>query len=296
MIESGVYPAAVTPFDPTDRIDLASLARLLAFFEAAGCRGAVLAGTNGEGPSLSAVEKRDLVREANSLRGNLDLILGIATPSLDEAKWLVRRAAEFEAIAVLVMPPGYFRNVRAAGIRDWFLRLMDVSPVPLLAYNFPKMTGISLEPKSVESLAAHERFAGIKDSSGVRENLSAYRQAVPEGKALFVGDERLLLEALKAGWTGTISGAANVVPDWLSEVCRLWKAGDADGAEAKFDLLLPALEAVRGLPQPTGNKALLHRRGVLASRAPRLPLLPLADEEIVPVETILLERLGLRIA
>lgn len=295
MIEPGVYPASVTPFDTSGRIDAAGVARLLAHFEAAGCRGVVLAGTNGEGPSLSAVEKRDLVREAQPLRGGLELVLGIATPSLDEAVWLAKRAAEFGAIGVLVMPPGYFRMVEAEGIRAWFLRLMDASPLPVIAYNFPRMTGITLDADLLASLASHQRFAGVKDSSGERDNLGAYRRAIPQGKLLFVGDERLLLEALRAGWTGTISGAANVVPVWLAEVVRLWHAADPEGAEAKFDLVLPAIEAIRGLPQPAGNKALLHRLGLLDGREPRLPLVALSDDALVGAFDVLQDRLGIRL-
>src|SRR5688572_23691682 len=99
MLKPGVYPAAVTPFDEKGRVDMAGMARLLAWFEANGCVGAVLAGTNGEGPSLSATEKRDLIQHAVPLRGKLDLVLGIATPSLDEAIWLTRRAEEAGAVA-----------------------------------------------------------------------------------------------------------------------------------------------------------------------------------------------------
>jgi len=293
LIEPGVYPASVTPFDSSGRIDTAGVARLLAHFEAAGCSGVVLAGTNGEGPSLSAVEKRDLVREAQAVRGGLDLILGIATSSLDEAVWLSKRAAEFGAIAVLVMPPGYFRTVEMEGIRAWFLRLMDSSPLPVIVYNFPKMTGITLDADLLASLVPHQRFAGVKDSSGDRVNLDAYRKAVPHGKVLFVGDERLLFEALKAGWTGTISGAANVVPNWLAEVVRLWLAADSEGSEAKFHLVLPAIEVIRGLPQPVGNKALLHRLGVLDSREPRLPLSALTDDALAGAIGVLRDRLGL---
>src|SRR5438270_11988307 len=113
VLKSGVYPAAVTPFDAKGRVDMVSVAKLLAWFEAGGCAGAVLAGTNGEGPSLSPVEKRDLLRDAKRSipsppapsppegRGGLDLILGIATSSSDEALWLCKQATALGATAAL---------------------------------------------------------------------------------------------------------------------------------------------------------------------------------------------------
>lgn len=274
MLESGVYPAAVTPMDANGAVDEPSVARLLAYFEAAGCKGVVLAGTNGEGPSLSAYEKRDLLRLANTCKGSLELVLGIATPSLDEARWSCEQAAKNGAVATLVMPPSYFRTATEGGIMEWFVALADASPVPVLAYNFPKMTGFTMSAAFVAELAQHPNIAGFKDSSGEAENLAAYSAAVfyrppeppaPRTKRLFVGDETLLLDALTKGWTGTISGAANCVPQWLSQIV-------ADRDETKFQIALPVIKAIRSQPQPATNKAVLYALGVISTPHPRLPL------------------------
>jgi 4-hydroxy-tetrahydrodipicolinate synthase len=284
----GVYPAAVTGFDAKGRVDLLANARLHAWFEAAGCAGVVLAGTNGEGPSLSAVEKRDMLRGV--VPGKLQTVLGVATSSSDEAVWLCKRAAEFGATATLVMPPSYFREATEDGIARWFLELMDRSPIAVLVYNFPKRTGIAISADLLGRLAEHDRFGGAKDSSGERENLSGYRRVTD--KPLFVGDETLLMEALQEGWTGTISGASNVVPDWISTIVREWHEGERESAETKFQLLLPVIRALRSQAQPGLNKALLHRLGVLPDPALRLPLTQNACT--AEVELLMRERLGVR--
>jgi 4-hydroxy-tetrahydrodipicolinate synthase len=270
----GVYPAAVTPLNERGELDLPGVARLLAWFASNGCRGAVIAGTNGEGPSLSAPEKRDLIRTAVSAGRpiGLEIVLGVATGSLDEAIWLCRQAGDAGAEAALVMPPGYFREATDGGIRDWFLRVLDASPVPVLAYNFPKRAGVALSPELLGSLSSHERFLGAKDSSGEVVNLVACRQAVTD-KLLYVGDETLLFQALEAGWTGTISGAANVLPRWLADIVAKYP-DDPEGAAAKFDFVLPAIRALRSVPQPATNKAVLQKWGVLSSSMVKLPLLP----------------------
>jgi len=264
MLEPGVYPAAVTPMAADGSIDEPSVARLLAYFEATGCKGVVLAGTNGEGPSLSAFEKRDLLRLASTCCGKLTLVLGIATPSLDEARWSCSQAAKNGAAAVLVMPPSYFRTATEEGIAEWFETLADESTTPVLAYNFPKMTGFTMSAAFVERLARHSNIVGFKDSSGEAANLADYRGAAKD-KALFVGDETLLLEALTKGWTGTISGAANCIPQWLSQI-----ASTSD--ETKFQLALPVVKAIRSQPQPATNKAVLHALGIIDTPYPRLPL------------------------
>lgn len=258
------------------KVDAISMARLLAHFEAKGCSGVVLAGTNGEGPSLAAVEKRDLVREMVPLAGSLKVILGIATPSLEEAIWSSRSARKGGAVATLLMAPGYFREASEAGVEGWFRRVLDEGDCPTLVYNFPSRTGITLAPEMVARLADHPNFIGLKDSSGSIDNLAAYRAALP-GKLLFVGDETILLKALAAGWTGTISGAANVVPLWLSQIVSEWST-NRESAEAKFELLLPVLKAIRSNPQPAANKAMVHRLGISANATPRLPLFGLNEE------------------
>lgn len=258
-----MYPAAVPPFTESGEIDYVSLLKLLSWFKANECSGVVLAGTNGEGPSLSAVEKRDLVREAVRLT-DLPIILGIATPSLEEAVWLSEQARKAGAVGVLVMPPAYFREVPEANIHLWFEALAKRTSSPILLYNFPKRTGITLSAELVAELAKVDNIVGLKDSSGEKGNLESYRQAFPSG-SLFVGDERLIPESLAQGWSGSISGAANVLPLWLSRAVQ-------PGGSAARALIADILDQVRASGQPMAHKAILKSLGVIGSDVVRLPL------------------------
>ncbi len=273
-------------------IDYVSFARLLAWFTAAGCKGVVLAGTNGEGPSLSAPEKRNLIEAAQKLGYPLDLILGIASSSLDEAKWLCKQASAFGGSAALVMPPAYFKIATETGIRDWYFALLDASPVPLLVYNFPKMTGFTFSAELMGELAQHPNMAGLKDSSGEPANLASYRAVTTDRHVLFVGDETLLADALRSGWTGTISGASNVVAQWLVQIVAEWP-NQRESAETKFEMLRPVLASVRQHLQPASHKAMLHAWDVLATPMPRLPLQPATPESVADLWAILEERLGI---
>ncbi len=293
MIQPGVYPASATPFTEKGRIDRNGVARLLSFFEASGCQGVVLAGTNGEGPSLSAVEKRDLIQMAQPVKGSLDLILGVATPSLDEAIWLCKRAGEFGAAAVLLMPPYYFKSATEQAIVEWYLEVLEKSPVPIIAYNFPKASGITFRGEMLEPLSQHVNFAGCKDSSGHEPNLVEFRQAIQSSnQVLFVGDETLLLPALKAGWSGTISGAANVIARFLSAIVRDWFEGNRDSAEEKFKLALPAIQALRNSTQPAMNKACMASLGLLERSDVRLPLVSESESGALKILAIVEESVG----
>ena len=273
-----VYPASVTPFDGQGKVDPAGVIKLLAWFRAAECHGVVVAGTNGEGPSLSAVEKRDLVRLAVDLGGDLRVILGVASASLTEAVWLSKQAAKAGSEAILVMPPAYFTEASQDGIARWFEALAEDGDSPILVYNFPKRTGVRFEIETIARLAENPKVVGFKDSSGEAGNLAAYK-AVSRGKRLLVGDETLLMEALRHGWSGTISGATNVIPSWIVQVVRDFNERP-ESSEAKFQLILEAIRALRSLPQPVGNKAMLRRMKVLSSDSVRLPLLDLAAADL----------------
>ncbi|MCC7436103.1 MAG: dihydrodipicolinate synthase family protein [Methanoregulaceae archaeon] len=264
-----VLPASITPFNERGRIDELSVAKLLAHFESTGCDGVVLGGTNGEGPSLSAVEKRDLLEIASGVSGTLKLILGTNSSSIDENIWLSKQAARFGAMAMLVMPPSYFREASQDGIVAWFRMLLDASPVPIIAYHFPKRTGVPLLPEMMAQLADHPNLLGLKDGSG-EETHAAYRAVLPSHR-LFVGDERQLLKALLAGWTGTISGVANCLSRELVAVLRDWPS-ERESAETKFALLLPEIERMRAMSQPMAHKRFLAERGIIARDDVRLPL------------------------
>ena len=269
MISGGVWPAAVTPMTPEGAIDWPGLARLLAHFEAEGCAGVVLAGTNGEGPSLSAIEKRDLLREAQAMKGGLGVILGLATCSLSEAQWLASQAGKWGADGLLALPPFFFRSASEAGIEAWLLAVMDEASCPVLVYENPGACGVSLSTECLARLAQHPMCGGLKDSSGATHRLDELRQIF--SGSLFVGNETLLPLVRAAGWSGSISGCANAIPRWIVES---WQD------DVKHTLALPAIQALKAAPQPALNKALLHRTGVLPHPTVRLPLTPTDPEHI----------------
>jgi 4-hydroxy-tetrahydrodipicolinate synthase len=269
-----LLPAAVTPLLPSGDLDLPALPRLRSWFDVAGCDGWVIAGTNGEGPSLSFYEKRELFSAAIDLGKSrwsdgalFRTILGISAPAVEDAIASVRMATKAGADGVLLMAPNYFREARWEAVCEWFAKVLQSAEIPVVLYNFPQRTGFDLPAERLAPLQQFDSFAGLKDSSGNAGNLLAYRDALP-GKELFVGDERLLPQALKAGWSGSISGVANSIPAWL-------RAGMSD--PVKWEMVLPVIERLRASPQPATHKALLHRVGTLPHPAMKLPLVAVDD-------------------
>jgi 4-hydroxy-tetrahydrodipicolinate synthase len=275
-LPNGVLPASVTPFLPDGSIDLAGVARLIAWFQSHGSDGIVLAGTNGECASLSAIEKRDLVKAVVPVAGEIPIVLGVATSSLEEAVWSLETARKAGAAAGLVMPPAFFREATEEGMALWFERLVARTELPVLLYNFPQRSGFAFSPDLVHRLCNLDGVAGLKDSSGNQANIESFAQA-GRGKKLYLGDETLLAQGLEAGWSGAISGASNILAGWLSIIVRDWTV-DQESSATKLAYIGPALAALRTKPQPQINKWLLRRLGVIDSADPRLPLVVLDDE------------------
>lgn len=281
-LPSGVYPASVTPMTQEGKVDYASLVRLLAWFKQSGCAGVVVGGSNGEGPLLSAVEKRDLAREA--ARHGIPVIAGLATSSLEEAVWLGQQAHRAGCAAGLVMPPTFGAS-DLEGVAQWFEALATRSPLPVIVYHHPAMTRVEFTLPLLQRLLDHPNVVGLKTSSGRVEEL-AWRPDLPPGKVCLVGDEALLHASLAQGWQGTISGAANVLAPWLVRLCQ-------DNDPALDKLIQPLVQLIRRSPQPSTHKAVLHAEGLLSTPLPRLPLLPADGTE---VREAIRERLGAVVA
>jgi 4-hydroxy-tetrahydrodipicolinate synthase len=267
---SGAFTALVTPFNATGEVDFPGLARLLAWHEASGMDGVVVAGTNGEGPSLSSVEKRDTLRFAVEHAGKLKVILGAGTCSITEAIWLSQQAQKAGAIASLMLPPFYF-NATDRGLLAWFTQLLSNCDLPCVVYNFPKTTGITISPALLESLFAFDHCVGIKDSSGDLAQLNAYLSvASGHNRSVLVGDERLLLHSLSSGGSGTISGLANTFPVLVSRQVR-------ERSDVLQSVMNQAVENVKKHPQPAVHKAILSHRGLPAGQV-RAPLEPISED------------------
>lgn len=277
---SGAFTALITPFDEDGKIDFLGIAKLLAWHESQGMTGVVMAGTNGEGPSLSSKEKFELIGFTTQNAGRLHVIAGLGTCSISEAIWLTKRAKEAGAIASLALSPFYFRNASENGVYQWFKTLLDSSDLPCIFYNFPKMTGFTLSPNLMEKLLEHRHSAGIKDSSGDQDIFDQYLKISKEmKKSFFVGDERLLLKNLTSGGSGTISGLANSFPNLIARQIN-------ERSEVLQMAIDQASENIKCHPQPAVHKYILNQRKLPGGNL-RPPLEPLNHQQTQQVDRFL---------
>ena len=276
----GVCTAMVTPFDEQGELNLAALDPFLEFQCSAGIEGVVVAGTNGEGPSLSVEERKSLLEAVIARRRNLIVIAGTGAASVKDAVDLIRHAGEAGADGALVLPPFYFKNPSATGIANYYRQIMDASAIPVLLYSIPQQTAVPITDEILDLVCAHPRFGGLKDSAGdwdrTRSLVDQYRD-----RAVFPGSDLLLSRVTAAGAVGNISGTANGFPELVVGVARAVRNGGNGAAEQ--DVLNRAIGMIQKYPLIATNKSILARRGLprMRVRPPLVDLMPQQEESLL---------------
>ncbi|MBK5188072.1 MAG: dihydrodipicolinate synthase family protein, partial [Gemmatimonadaceae bacterium] len=224
---TGIFGPVVTTFEEQSG-ELASgafRANIKAHL-AAGLAGVLVAGSTGEAALLDEDERLRLTELARPLvPDDRWLFTGTGAESTRECVRRTKDAAERGADAVLVVPPHYYG---AAMTEDalWahYSRVADESPVPVMLYNIPKYTHLTLAPKLVLALAEHPNIFGIKDSSGDLAQLRAYLEAQSDRFTVLTGHAGTLLDALGYGARGGVLAvalfAAPLVFDLMDAIAR----------------------------------------------------------------------------
>lgn len=277
---AGIFPPITTPFQgPIGPIATQRFQHNVTHLLAEGVAGLVVSGSTGEAPLLDAEEQRQLVELARDvMKDGAWLIAGTGGESTLETVKLSLAAAEAGADAILVRPPSYYSAAMSpASLAVHFLSVADASPVPMLIYNIPKYTHLSLAPSLLRQLASHERIIGVKDSSGDPKSVAAYREAVPDW-AVLVGGASLLLTALELGCQGGIVGVACYAPSLCVTLVREFANGNRAAASALQDRITPLDKEIVGKLGPAGVKAAMDAVGLYGGPV-RAPLADLSNAD-----------------
>jgi 4-hydroxy-2-oxoglutarate aldolase len=291
-ILQGVYPPVLTPFRggevAHDRL-AANLVRLNAHPLA----GYVVLGSTGEFPLLTEGEKERVIATAREhTPAARRLVAGTGGESTDACIRLTKRATQLGANAAIVITPSYFKSMmKPAALIRHYRAIADVSPVPIVLYNFPANTGINLEPDTVARLAEHPNIHGIKDSSGNVPQAAETVRLTPKTFQVFVGSPIAFLPALVVGAAGGILAVANVAPAECCEVWRLAQLGQWAEARDVALRLGPLATGISGRYGIGGLKAALDLVGGYGG-PPRAPL-PMPDADGVADIREILATVGL---
>ncbi|HEY0873362.1 MAG TPA: dihydrodipicolinate synthase family protein [Vicinamibacterales bacterium] len=277
---SGVYPPIATPFDDGGDVDPRAVRTNVSRVIERGVRGIVVLGSNGEAPLLDERESDVAIAAAREATPPDRLLLaGTGRESTRAAIDASRRAADLGADAVLVRTPSYYKpSMTADALVAHYTALADAIPIPVLLYNYPAVTGLTLTADMVGRLATHPNIIGIKETSTDAARLAAFVDVTRgEQFEVLAGSAPGFYAALCLGATGAILAAACVAPRACVALYEAFRRGSHDEARELQRRMLPVANAVTSGYGVAGLKAALDLTGYVGG-PPRSPLRPITDE------------------
>lgn len=285
----GIFAPLSTPFaNGGQNIAFDALKQNISAYNKTELAGYVVCGSTGEANFLSWRETEELFSAvANSRASEKQLIAGTGIDSLAETIERSRRAAELGYQAVLVRTPHYYKPLMThAALLEYYSRVADASPIPVLIYSIPQYTGVEVKPETAARLAEHPNLAGIKESSGKLDNVRAIIGAVPKTFQVLVGSAAIIAPSLQLGAAGGILGLADILPQECAALFEFAQSGETKIAEQLQAQIEPISKVCVSELGPAGVKYAMDCLGMHGGD-PRLPLLPLTDDQKQSVERVL---------
>ena len=276
--------AIATAFGADDQVDLEATARIARHVVDTGSDGVVVSGTTGEAPTTTVPEDGEIlaaVREAVGDRAAV--IAGVGTNSTAHSVEIAEQAARIGADGLLVVTP-YYNKPSQTGILKHFRTVASVSDIPVMLYDVPGRTGSSIGLDVYREAIEIESVVAVKDATG---NPAHAARLVDLGYEVYCGDDALTLGYLAYGAVGLVSVVAHAAGQPLRTMIEAFVAGEHAAALAVHTRLLPAFDAIMGVPNygATTAKAALQLQGVLTDRRVRQPLEQLDDAEVEALRT-----------
>ena len=250
----GAATALVTPLNENG-IDYVQLKKLIDWQIEEGIDALVIAGTTGEGSTLSDAEHRELFREAiKMIDGRVPAIAGTGSNDTAYAIDLTKYACELGYDAMLVVTP-YYNKATQKGLIEMFTAIADASTKPLILYNVPSRTGVDIAPSTYAALADHPMIGAIKEASGNLSKVAETAHLVGDKLDIYSGNDDQIVPILSLGGAGVISVLSNPMPKETSRMCHDFFEGNIEAArKAQLDLI-PLINALFSEVNPIPAKA-----------------------------------------
>ncbi|MBO4413083.1 MAG: 4-hydroxy-tetrahydrodipicolinate synthase [Clostridia bacterium] len=266
----GAATALITPFSG-DGIDYDALGKLIDWQIEKGIDGLVIAGTTGEGSTLTDEEHRQVLSfSAERAAGRVPMIAGTGSNDTAYAIDLTKAACSYGYDAMLIVTP-YYNKATQNGLVKMFETIADASDKPLILYNVPSRTGVNIEPNTYLKLASHPNIRGIKEAGGNISKIVETASLVGDKLDIYSGNDDQIVPILSMGGSGVISVLSNLMPYETSKICHDFFDGKIrESAESQMKYL-PLINALFCEVNPIPVKAAMAKMG-FGENSLRLPL------------------------
>ncbi|MBR5536334.1 MAG: 4-hydroxy-tetrahydrodipicolinate synthase [Clostridia bacterium] len=225
----GSATAMITPFDRAGELDLQTLGLQIERQIEAGTAALAMCATTGECATIRDGEwERILDHTLQRVCGRVPVLAGVGRNDTRRTVLLCKRAKSLGAQGTLAVTP-YYNKTTQRGLIRHYETAADAADLPMILYNVPSRTGMSIAAETYAELAAHPNIVGTKEASGDFSLLLKIRALCPEEFFLYSGNDDHIIPILALGGVGVISTMANVIPAQTQRICDLWKS-DREGA------------------------------------------------------------------
>lgn len=273
---TGAATAIITPFK-NGEIDYESYERLVEWQIESGISAIVVAGTTGEGSTLTDKEHKDIIKfTVDKVNGRVPVIAGTGSNDTAYAIELTKFACEAGADAMLVVSP-YYNKATQKGLIASFSAIADASTKPIILYNVPSRTGCNILPETAAVLAEHPNIVGIKEASGNLSQIAKLAHLTKGKLDIYSGNDDQIVPVMSLGGKGVISVLSNLMPKETDDICKNYLNGDLEKAlDAQLELL-PLVDALFSEVNPIPVKAAMAAMG-FGENSLRLPLTPMEEK------------------
>lgn len=278
----GVFTALITPFK-NQKVDFASLEKLIDQQVKGDVDGFVINGTTAESPTLKTAEREEIFKFIKNKVGSQKiLIFGTGSNDTEKTVQDSLRAQELGADALLVVVP-YYNKPPQRGLVAHFSKIATAVELPILLYNVPGRTVASLSADSIAELSRVKNIVGIKEATGDIQFLKEIKKKSAEQFIFLSGDDGTYVEFLKAGGHGVISVTSHVFPKAMKKWSEQVALGQSELALADFEKYKKITELLFCEANPIPVKAALQMLNIIEKDELRLPLVKLEDKWRKPI-------------
>jgi 4-hydroxy-tetrahydrodipicolinate synthase len=271
----GIATAMVTPFGEDGSVDVMEAARIAEWLVERGNDGLVVAGTTGEGQTLTVDERMALFKAVKSAVGDQATVIGnCGTNDTHTSVAFVHEVAAEGVDAILAVVP-YYNKPTQEGMLAHFGAIAQACELPIIIYNIPSRTGVNMLPETLLELAKrHKNIRGVKESSGDLSQFTDILRERPNDFVFYCGDDHLFLPSLALGADGVIGVATHFCALEFQEMAEALRAGRTAEAAAIHFSLVPLFKALFATSNPIAVKWAMQELGFSVGE-PRLPLGPM---------------------
>ncbi|MBL7068945.1 MAG: 4-hydroxy-tetrahydrodipicolinate synthase [Candidatus Omnitrophica bacterium] len=280
----GSFVALVTPHKKDGEIDEKKFRKLIEFQLKNSTDGIVPCGCTGEAATLSYNEQMRLMDiTVETVNGRIPVVAGAGSNCTEETIKLTRHARKAGCDGALLITP-YYNKPTPEGQYRHYEKIAKTVDIPIMLYNVPSRTGISMKPETVARLSKIKNIVAIKEASGSLDQVSQILSLCDI--AVLSGDDSLTLPIMSLGGQGVVSVAANIIPKEVHELVRQFLNRDIEGARNRHFKLMPLFKALFIETNPIPVKACM---GIMKMYKPtwRLPLCEPMPETITKLKKVL---------